>query len=53
MDKFEEVVLYEIRENRKEIARLREEYNSFKVKVFGFVTLLTALIQAGAEFIRK
>jgi hypothetical protein len=48
-----DILLHEIRENRKEIIKLKDDYTSFKIKIFGFVSVLTALIQIGAEYLRK
>lgn len=51
MDKNE--LLEEIRLNRKEIQQLHKEFYVFKGKAFGFISLLSILLNIALNFITK
>ena len=46
-------LLEEIRENRKEIRKTREEFHIFKGKAYGFIALLSIIFNAGIAWITK
>jgi hypothetical protein len=45
-------LLEEIRELRKDVKRLHEEFFLFKGKAFGFITLLSTVISYAIDFIK-
>lgn len=46
-------LLDEIRENRKEIKRLHEDFYIFKGKAYGFIALLSIITNAALSFVLK
>jgi len=46
-------LMVEIRENRREIKRLHEDFFLFKGKAYGFIAVLSILINVGIAFINK
>ena len=46
-------LLVEIRENRKEIKRLHEDFFLFKGKAYGFIALLSIIVNVGLAFVNR
>jgi len=46
-------LMVEIRENRREIKKLHEDFFLFKGKAYGFIAVLSILINVGIAFINK
>jgi hypothetical protein len=46
-------LLTEIRENRKQIIKAREEFYFFKGKAYGFIALLSIVFNAAIAYITK
>ena len=46
-------LLEEIRENRKEIQRLHKEFYIFKGKTFGFLSVLSVVVNLAFEYMFK
>ena len=46
-------LLAEIRENRREIKKLHEDFYIFKGKVFGFISLLSVVINLAFNYLMK
>jgi len=43
-EKVENIILWEIRENRKQIDKVKTQLNTFKVKVYSMSALITAVV---------